>query len=59
MEHVDKLGTVDGVRGREPTSREYAQLEELGDGAILCHSCGRKREGKAPLSHVEIGYLTG
>ena len=35
MQHVDKLGTEDGVGRGEPTSREDAQLQELRDGAVL------------------------
>ena len=39
VEHVDKLGAEDGVSGSEPTSREDAQLQELGDGSVLSHLC--------------------
>ena len=37
VEEVDKLGAVDGVGVCEPTAREDAELEELGDSSVLQH----------------------
>ena len=39
MKHVDELGTENGVGGSESTAREDAQLQELGDGAVLGDLC--------------------
>ena len=37
VQHVQELGTEDGVGGREPAAREDTELEELRDGTVLGH----------------------
>ena len=37
VQHVQELGTEDGVRGCEPATREDTELEELRDGTVLGH----------------------
>ena len=53
VKHVDKLGTENGVCGRESTPREDAQLQELSDGAILGDLC---RGDKSCDHHVTITW---
>ena len=38
MEHVDELGTEDGIRGCETTARKDTQLQHLCNGAVFCDS---------------------
>ena len=45
MEHVDELGTEDGIRGCETTARKDTQLQHLCNGAVFCDSyIGREGE---------------
>ena len=37
VQRVHELGAEDGVGCGEVAAREHAQLEELGDGAVLGH----------------------
>ena len=52
MKGVDELGTEYGVGGSEPTPREDAELEELGDGAVLGDLC--RKGDKSCDHHVTI-----
>ena len=45
MEHVDELGTEDGIRGCETTARKDTQLQHLCNGAVFCDSY-RRGEGE-------------
>ena len=45
MEHVDELGTEDGIRGCKTTARKDTQLQHLCNGAVFCDSyIGREGE---------------
>ncbi len=35
MEGGHKAGTIKSIKGREPTTGEHTQLQELSDGTIL------------------------
>lgn len=39
VNQLNKAGTVNSIDGGEDAAREQAELQELGDGLILCGFC--------------------